>query len=328
MERQAGRDGIDSGASKKRTAAAIDQPKKRLANSSKRARLTSEESRELFFTSQPDYDAAADDVDDATDDDDDAAAANTDDHIILAPINNENKIFLFKNVPNKENLDEHIADFFTIQFDPVSKHCGIQWMDDYFKQIEVAKCLDFLHHFCLIASHPPSVCPALSAFVYDYYQNVGRVIVNSMIDAAMLVAFHFFYIFMTLNAPKSWIVIDLPPGVGKSYEMMRLFYLVTAYYRVIMHDYEERTLISTPTARAQNVFPGGIARTLHSQMNLPIRTSSKFSAGNFFSYQQSIARSFESAKVRARIAIAQVYSFFFLFENVCVCNPFFLVFYF
>lgn len=268
---------------------------------SKRARLNSDESRQLFSSEQQTTTTTAAAV----------AAANNDSNIV----------FLFKNVPqhnkaaaaatnNTEAVESGIIEDYTIRFDSARRFTGIQWIDEYFKRVEsVEKCCDFLQNFCLLATRPPEICAALSAFYYDYLQNVGRVVVNSMVDAALLIIFNFFYAYMTLNAAKCWTIVDLPPGVGKSYEMMRLFRLITAYYHVIMRDFEERSLISTPTARAQHVFPSGVARTLHSQMHLPIRAN-KCSAGDFYSFQQAIARSFASTEVRARIAIAQVKNIF------------------
>ena len=105
---------------------------------SKRARLNSDESRQLFSSEQQQQTIAV------------AAAASN---------NDSNIVFLFKNVPQHNKaaaatnnteaaVESGIIEDYTIRFDSARRFTGIQWIDEYFKRVEsVEKCCDFLQNF-------------------------------------------------------------------------------------------------------------------------------------------------------------------------------------
>ncbi len=58
-----------------------------------------------------------------------------------------------------------------------------------------------------------------------------------------------------------WVKVDLPPGVGKTFEVERLYTILTAR--------GDAMLITTPTAKTALAFEN--ARTLHSQFQIPVK---------------------------------------------------------
>ena len=72
---------------------------------------------------------------------------------------------------------------------------------------------------------------------------------------------HYKYFFKQ-KQQQVWVVCDLPPGVGKTTEVKRLFRILKG-----------KMYITTPTAKAAKIFDDELdARTLHSRFNLPAKT--------------------------------------------------------
>lgn len=149
--------------------------------------------------------------------------------------------------------------------------CGVQWIDRYLVGLTswTEKCifLDALTNVAQDANHP-----ALEDFYHVCFREPLLFHVNSMVEVAMLVLYQFFYIFLKRrDNAKCWMIVDLPPGVGKTYEVERLCSVVNEYYVHVKQDQPalERVLITTPTAKTKNAYKR--ARTLHSQFGLPIK---------------------------------------------------------
>lgn len=170
------------------------------------------------------------------------------------------------------NLDGAPIDDYVINFDPSTGKTGIEWLDQYLARLETAleqrRFLAAFCRMCLLASHDDfNDSRYLEALAHAPCERLVRV--NSIIEAGMLIMFQFFVRFEHARLKNCWVVVDLPPGVGKSYEIERLCPLFAEFYRRRFNDNYERVLITTPTAKTRNAY--SFARILHSQMGLPIR---------------------------------------------------------
>ncbi|TXH07728.1 MAG: hypothetical protein E6Q06_02015 [Candidatus Moraniibacteriota bacterium] len=159
---------------------------------------------------------------------------------------------------------------YNIPFDPTTHKTGFQWLDNYLSGLvsEAAK-RQFLEALCRMCC-PRSEDDMLLLQAMAEAPHEKLVQVSSMIEVGVLAMFLFFVKFEYVKSPDCWLVIDLPPGVGKSFEIERLCPLFSEYYRRQYKDeHFERVLITTPTAKTRNAY--SFARVLHSQMGLPIR---------------------------------------------------------
>ena len=162
-------------------------------------------------------------------------------------------------------LNEPIGDYI-VRFNSVTRKTGLSWVDEYLAGLESIDdqrlCLHALTRMAVDAE-----VEHLQALAHFSSQHLVRV--NSMVDAAILVMFLFFVKFNHLHLPNCWVVIDLLPGVGKSFEIERLLSLFSKFYRHRFLDNYERVFVTTPTIKTKNAY--SFARVLHSQLGLPIR---------------------------------------------------------
>lgn len=155
---------------------------------------------------------------------------------------------------------------YIIRFNNVTQKTGLSWVDEYLASLDSLDqqrlCLNALTRMAIDAENEQ-----LQALAHFPSQTL--LLVNSMIDAAILVMFQFFVRFDHLHLPNCWVVVDLLPGVGKSFEIERTLSLFSKFYRHRFMDNYERVFVTTPTIKTKNSY--SFARVLHSQMSLPIR---------------------------------------------------------
>lgn len=97
-------------------------------------------------------------------------------------------------------------------------------------------------------------------------------------ECCLIILLHLIY-FKKYTNQNIWVLVDLPPGVGKTFEICRLFDVLAG-----------NIAISTPTAKAATLFPHRLhVKTLHSRFNLPIRHSKQLRA----EIQASVNKYFE-----------------------------------
>lgn len=167
------------------------------------------------------------------------------------------------------DLDKNPIKDFHFYFDPDTGKTGIIWLDrvlsNYSTAEEQERALTALSHMCCpVDDETRVVLEGMS------HMPIGDVIfVNSMVEVAILVLFKFFVVFQNHLSPQSWVIVDLPPGVGKSFEVERLYQFLSVFCQRQYQDNFERVLITTPTAKTRNAY--SFARVLHSQFGLPIR---------------------------------------------------------